>query len=300
MSARPEGVPSNARQTRTEQGYSIWHIGASRAVLRDAYHTFLHLRWSVSLALIGVALVVVNIPFAFAYQIVGGVEGGTTSFFDMYSFSMQTMATIGYGVMHPQSNGAETVMIVEAIFGVIVVALATGLVFAKFARATARVAFSEYVVIAKHDGKPTLMFRIGNQRSNVIVEAQLHASLSLLVTTAEGNTFYRMIDLPLVRDRIGGLRRGWTVMHVIDEASPLWGLDDAALKKREAELEISLIGFDDVTMQTVHSVHSYVDERIKFGYRLTNTLTPLANGDLLLDLTKFHGIEPDPHASVPA
>jgi inward rectifier potassium channel len=300
MSARPEGVPAAARPNRFPQGYTFWVVGAERAVLRDAYHTFLRLRWGPSLLLIGVGLLLANLPFAVAYKIAGGVEGGAHSFFDMYSFSMQTMATIGYGAMHPTSVAAETIMIVEAIFGIILVALCTGLVFTKFARATARVAFSKHAVIGTHEGRPTLMFRIGNRRSNVIVEAQLHVSISLLTTTAEGRTFYKLHDLPLVRDRMGGLRRGWIVMHAIDESSPLHGLDAAALQKREAEVEISLLGFDDVTMQNVHSAHTYADGDIKLGYRLADTITTLKNGDLVLDLTRFDMIEPDSRASVAA
>jgi len=300
MSARPDGVPEGAKRNRLPQGYTFWVMGAERAVLRDAYHTFLRLRWSVSLALIGVGLLLANLPFAVAYYVVGGVEGGADSFFDMYSFSMQTMATIGYGAMHPVSVGAEAIMIAEAIFGILLVATCTGLVFTKFARPTARVAFSRFAVITVHDGKPTLMFRLGNLRSNVIVEATLHVSLSLATKTAEGRSFYKLHDLPLVRDRMGGLRRGWIVMHVIDKASPLYGLDAAALAKAEGELDISLLGFDDVTMQTVHAVHHYQDGDIKFDHRLVDTITQLQNGDLLLDLTKFDMIEPDSRASVRA
>lgn len=301
MPARPDGVPEGARPNRLEQaGYTFWVLGAERRVTRDAYHWFLRQRWSVSFLLIAVGLLTANAVFATIYFIVGGVEGTGTSFFDMFSFSMQTMATIGYGVAHPTSTGAQVVMMVEAVFGIILVALSTGLVFTKFARATARVAFSKYAVVGVHDGKPTLMFRCGNKRSNVIVEAHINVTIALLTQTAEGRPFYKIHDLPLVRDRMSGLRRGWIVMHTIDEKSPLYGLDEASLRAREAEIEISLTGLDDVTMQTVHSLHSYQDSQIRFGHRLADTITLLSNGDLLLDLTKFDVIEPEPRASVPA
>lgn len=300
MPAPPDGVPPGARATRVQQGYTFWVVGARRALLRDAFHSFLQLRWSISLLLIGVGLLVANLAFATAYYVVGGVVGGGHTFFDMFSFSMQTMATIGYGVMHPAGTAAHVVMIVEAIFGIIVVALATGLVFTKFARATARVAFSHYAVITQHDGKPTLMFRCGNQRSNVIVEASIHVTAAFVTTTAEGRPFYKLHDLALVRDRMAGLRRGWIVMHVIDETSPFHGRDAKSLEQTECELEISLTGLDDVTMQTVHSIHAYTDKQIRFGHRLADTIKPLPNGDLVLDLTKFDVIEPEPRASVPA
>lgn len=300
MSAPAEHQPRGARRFPQPQGFAFWIVGDQRAVLRDAYHTFLQMRWSLSLALISIGLLLANATFALAFLATGGVAATDGSYFDMFVFSMETMATIGYGVMNPVSTAAHAVMIVEAIFGIIVVALATGLVFTKFSRAAARMAFSRYAVITTHDGKQTLMFRCGNMRSNVIVQAQLHVACSLSRRTAEGRPFYRIIDLPLVRDRMSGLRRGWTVMHVIDEASPIYGLDANALEAGDLEIEISLTGLDDITMQTVHSSHLYTFHDVRFGYRLADTISPLANGDILFDLTKFDVIEPDPHVSVPA
>jgi inward rectifier potassium channel len=99
---------------------------------------------------------------------------------------------------------------------------------------------------------------------------------------------------------MAGLRRGWTVMHVIDETSPIYGLDADAIEKADLEIEISLTGLDDITMQTVHSSHLYTFHDVRFGHRLVDTISPLANGDLVLDLTKFDVIEPDPHVSVAA
>ncbi len=293
MSAPPE-VPRGARRTPTSNGYAFWVYGGDRTVLRDAYHWFLRMPWGVSLALIAAAMFTANLVFATLYFEIGGVVGARPgSFFDAVSFSVQTMATIGYGVMNPATKASQTVMIVESLFGIVFTALATGLVFAKFSRTTGRIGFSKHAVITKHEGKPTLMFRIGNKRSNVIVEAQLRVTAAFATMTAEGRPFYRMRDLSLVRDRMTGLRRGWSVMHVIDETSPLYGLDAAALQKAEVEIECALIGFDDVSMQTVHSIHIYSDKDIVFGHRLVDTIQTLPNGDLLLDLTKFDAIEPD-------
>ncbi|MDB4956924.1 MAG: Kef-type transport system, putative NAD-binding component [Myxococcales bacterium] len=299
----PSGLPPGAHRSPQPQGYNFWIVGDQRAVLRDAYHSFLRLPWWASFLMIAVGFFVVNLLFAVVYYVVGGVDGmRTDSFLDSLSFSVQTLATIGYGVMNPKSGAANAVMIIEAITGIIVTALATGLVFAKFARPTARVAFSSHCVITKHEGQQTLVFRLGNRRSNVIVEAQLRVVASLLRRTAEGETFYKMSDLPLVRERMGGMRRGWVAMHVIDEASPLYGLDAEGLASAELELEVSLIGLDDITMQTVHSLKHYTDKEIKFGYRFADTIRTLENGDILLDLGQFDVIVPDtqPRASVAA
>ena len=299
----PVGVPPGARPVPQRGGYTFWLVGHQRSPLRDAYHVFLRLRWSASLGLIALAFVITNVAFASAYYVVGGVEGvRASSFWDVLVFSVETLGTIGYGVMVPKSTAAEAVMIVESITSIMFAAVATGLVFAKFSRPTARVAFTSNAVITSHDGKPTLIFRVGNLRSNVIVQAQLRVTASLVHRTAEGEGFYRMHDVKLVRDRMSGMRRGWTVMHVIDETSPFHGLDAEGLAKRECEVEVSLIGFDDVTMQTVHSLHLYTDQQIKFGHRFVDTMRPLPNGDLVVDLRQFDSIVPDdvPRDSVAA
>lgn len=285
-------LPAGARK-HVVQGQPVWVIGEEREVLRDAYHTFLNLPWGAALGLIAIALFAFNLVFAVIFVEIGGIEGADGSFTDALSFSVQTMATIGYGVMHPESNPANGVMIVESMFGIIFTALTTGLVFAKFSRPTTRVRYSKNVVITRHDGKPMMMFRIGNRRSNVIVEAQLHVVVLLTTITKEGETFYKAHDLKLVRDRQVGMTRGWTVMHEIDESSPLYGLDSYEMKKRELEIYIALTGIDNVTMQTVHSVHQYTDENVLHGFRLQDTLSPLPDGKFLVDLRKFDDVVPD-------
>lgn len=296
-------IPKGARGVRQQAGYTIWTLGDTRTPLRDAFHMFLRMRWSAAFALIVAFVLLVNVVFAALYVAVGGIDGAREgSLWDAFLFSVQTLGTIGYGVMHPLSTGANTLVIAESITGIVVIAIITGLVFTKFARPNARVAFSTYAVITPHDGKPTLMFRIGNQRSNVIVNTEIRVTCAISRNTAEGEVYYKIHDLELVRSRMNGLRRGWTVQHVIDERSPLAGMDAAAIAKAEAELEVSILGIDDVLMQTVHSSHQYSDKNIKFGYRFADTLRTLPNGDLVFDLSKFDVVVPDdqPRDSVAA
>ncbi|MBV8759708.1 MAG: ATP-sensitive inward rectifier potassium channel 10 [Deltaproteobacteria bacterium] len=303
MSA-PIDLPEGARRVPQAGGYSFWLVGETSSRGRDLYHNFLRMPWPASLGLIAAGFFAVNLVFATIYVLIGGVDNMPSgSFWNALVFSVETLGTIGYGVMYPKSPAAEIVMMIEAVTGLIVTALATGLVFTKFARATARVAFTTNMVITSFEGKPTLMFRLGNRRANVIVQAQLAVVMSLTIVTAEGETFYKLHDLKLVRDRMAGMRRGWAAMHVIDETSPLHGLDAAALKKAEAEFEVSLTGLDDVTMQAVHSIHIYTDDQIKFGYRFADTMRPLAGTpDFVLDLRQFDVVVPDstPRDSVAA
>jgi inward rectifier potassium channel len=296
-------IPKGARRVRQPQGYNFWVVGDERAIVRDAYHTFLREAWPFSVARIAIAILAVNVVFASIYVMVGGIAGTRPgSFWDAFVFSVQTLGTIGYGVMSPRSTAANTIVITESITGIIVIAIITGLVFTKFARTTARIGFSTHAVIGQHDGNPTLMFRLGNRRTNAIVDAHLRVIASLTTVTAEGATFYRLHDLKLARDHQSGMRRGWLALHVIDETSPLYGMDAAALARNELEIEVALVGTDDITMQTVHAFHYYTDANIKHGYRFADMLRALDGGDMLVDLRQFDVIVPEaaPRDSVAA
>ena len=285
-------LPATARRV-TQQGSSFYVIGHERALLRDAYHIFLRLGWPASLGVIAVGFMAVNLVFATLYYAVGGVEGSDGGYFDALSFSIQTLATIGYGAMYPKGVGAELIMWAQSIVSLVLTALATGLVFSKFARPTTRVAFSRFAVITQHDGNRTLIFRAGNRRSNVIVEATVHVVVVFTTVTAEGAVFYKAVDLALVRDRQVGMTRGWTVMHLIDDSSPLHGLGPAELKAREVEIYIALTGLDDVSMQTVHAIHKYADDEIRVDHHFEDTVFTLDNGEFAVDMTKFDAVVPD-------
>ena len=285
-------LPPGARRV-TQQGSTFYVFGDERMLLRDAYHSFLRMRWSASLALIAAGFTAVNLVFASVYFVIGGVAGTDGTFFDAMSFSVQTLATIGYGAMYPASRGATVVMFLESIVSLVLLALATGLVFSKFARPTTRVAFSRHAVITQHEGKRTLLFRAGNRRSNVIVEATIHVVAVFTTTTAEGKTFYKAVDLPMVRDRQVGMTRGWTLMHLVEPTSPLYGADTEKLKELELELYIALTGIDDVAMQTVHAMHKYTDDQILIDHHFEDTVRALDNGEYFVDMTKFDAVVPD-------
>src|SRR5262249_22633364 len=158
--------------------------------------------------------------------------------------------------------GANALMVAESVVGLIVTALATGLVFAKFSLTQARVAFSRHVTISPVDGVPTLSFRVGNERGNTIVDAMVRVALVRTETTVEGVLFYRMYDLHLVRERSPAVSRSWNVFHRIDEGSKLYGATPESLKKEETELIVTIIGIDDTSLQPVHARHRYIDDEI--------------------------------------
>ncbi len=276
-------------------------IGAKSAPFRDFYHRFLRLPWWVALTTIVVVFLGLNAVFAAMYWALGGVANARPgSFADAFFFSVQTMGTIGYGSMYPATPATNALVVAEAVVGLLVTAVATGLVFAKFSQSNARIVFSRHVTIAPWDGVPTLMFRLSNERGNQIVEAQVRVVLTRTERTREGMTFYRMIDLPLVRDRSPAFTRSWAVMHAIVPGSLLDGHTPESLKAIEAELMVAVVGVDDTSLQPVHARHTYADHEILWGARPVDVLSEREDGRIVLDVTKFHDVvETDPTDEFP-
>lgn len=271
--------------------YEIKVLGASRTPLRDFYYGLMRLTWLQAILAIAVAYLGLNALFAFGFYFIGGIDHARPdSWLDAFFFSVQTMGTIGYGAMAPSSNAANALVVFESVVSLIFTALSTGLIFAKFSLPTARVMFTREATISPMDGVPTLAFRLGNQRANRIVEAQVRVVLTRTETTKEGKTFYRSFDLKLARERLVSLSRSWTVLHVIDEKSPLYGETAETLAKKEAELMVSILGTDDLWMQSVHASHRYMHDEIIWGKRHADVLSEVGD-DVILDLNKFHDLE---------
>src|SRR3954454_8994902 len=153
-------------------------IGVRRAPFRDFYHAFLRLPWWVAMASIVVSYLALNAGFGLAYTFIGGIANARPgSFGDAFYFSVQTMGTIGYGSMYPIRPAANVLVVIESVTGLIVTAVATGLVFTKFSQSTARLVFTHQAVIAPMDEVPTLMFRLGNERGNQIMEAHIRLAM---------------------------------------------------------------------------------------------------------------------------
>jgi inward rectifier potassium channel len=277
--------------TTTEDHVTV--IGASPALWGDLYHAFLRAGWPVALMCIVATYLAMNACFALAYTWVGGVQNARPgSFLDAFYFSVQTMGTIGYGAMYPASQAANALVVMESVTGLVVTAVSTGLIFAKFSLTTSRIVFAERAAIAPMDGVPTLMIRLGNERSNRIIEATVRLSMVRTERTKEGMTFYRMTDLALTRERSPALSRSWTAMHAITPASPLYGKTPAALKAEELELFVTVAGVDDTSLQPVHARHKYTDEAIAWGARHADVLSETEAGELVLDLRRFHELTP--------
>ena len=268
----------------------IRRVGGRLHPLSDFYHTLMRASWPATFGVILGAFVGINVLYALVYVALGdGVEGVRPgNFEDCFFFSVQTLATIGYGKMVPASRAAHVVVTFEAFTGILVTALTTGLLFAKFSRPTARVLFSRDVIIAPHEGKPTLMFRLANERGNRIVQASVRVSVLREVTTAEGLSMRRLIDLKLQRADSAMFMITWTVFHTIDESSPFFGVGPDEILRDNVGLVVTLIGLDDTLSQTVHARHSWTRDDFKFGHRFVDILIDEPDGSRVLDLRKFH------------
>jgi inward rectifier potassium channel len=271
--------------------YEIRVIGASRTPLRDFYHAVMRLSWPETLAVIAGAYVALNALFATVYWAIGGIDHARPgSWLDAFYFSVQTMGTIGYGAMYPSSHAANMMVVLESVTSLVITALSTGLVFTKFSLPTARLMFSRQAALSRMNGVPTIAFRLGNQRSNKIIEARVRVSVVRTERTLEGKTFYRYVDLALQRDRIPSLERSWMVLHTIDDKSPLTGETAESLAEKEAEITVSVTGTDDLWMQSVHATHRYMHDDIAWGKRHADILSEEPNA-MILDLRKFHDLE---------
>lgn len=268
-------------------------VGQRLAPHEDFYHWVLTLSWPAFFGWMTVAYLLVNGIFAVAFAVVPGCVANVHGLVDAFFFSVETFATIGYGVMAPQSTYAHVLVTFEALAGILATASITGVTFARLARPTAKVLFSEKAVIAPRDGVPHLQFRMANWRRNQIAEAQLSAMILLTEITKEGETMRRPTTLRLVRDRNPMFLLTWTAMHPIDADSPLFGGDAAMDKLREmkAEIFLTLTGLDETLAQTIHTRYRYRLEDIVYNARFTDILSMRPDGTRIIDFDKFHDLE---------
>lgn len=274
-------------------GYEMRIVGAPASGWRDLYHWALRVPWWGALAAVTGGWLALNALFALVYLAVGGLAGAQPgSFLDAFFFSVETLGTIGYGSIYPATRAANAVMVVESLTGLVVVAVATGLVFVRVSQTRARVVFSAKVAVGPYDGVPALTMRIGNERRGRIVDATFRLTVMRTLRTPDGGVEYRTTDVPLVRDRAPALSRSWTVLHRMMEGSPLAGETPDSLVAQEAELTLAVTGTDETSLQPVHAQHTWTHRAIAWGARLADVLSETPEGDVVLDLRRFHEVEP--------
>jgi inward rectifier potassium channel len=273
--------------------------GARQSLRADFYVVLLEAPWWALLCGVSAFYLLINAVFAGLYvlepQGLSNVRPG--SFTDAYFFSVQTFTTLGYGHVVPQLFYTNALVVVEAFAGVLNIALASGVMFARLSRPHARVLFSKPAVIAPHEGVPTLMFRVANERGNQIMEAEISVSLARQRVTREGQIMRGFDELVLIRRNTPLFALSWTVMHPIDEHSPLHGATRASLLEQQAEIVVLLSGTDETYGAKIYARHSYIPHDMHWDKRFADILTTGANGRRILDLANFHEMH-EPKAQV--
>jgi inward rectifier potassium channel len=268
--------------------------GIVRPLFHDLFHHFMTVSWPRLFATLAAFFLVFDVLFGLLYFLVPGCIANLSppGFAGDFFFSVETLATVGYGDMHPQTFYGHSVAMIEIFVGLMSLALITGLMFARFSRPRARFLFSRNAVVRPIDGKLTLLFRTANERQNVVQDASARLSLLRDDVTVEGYRIRRIVDLPLLRSQFPLFALGWTIMHVIDDKSPLRGETPESLLNSQTVFVLSLSGTDENTGQTLMARGEYASADIRWNSTFHDILEQAPDGTLHIDYSRFHDTEP--------
>jgi inward rectifier potassium channel len=273
----------------------VTKVGVSRFDLRDPYHLALTASWpSFTIAVLAL-YAAINILFAVLYAAVPGAIGNARpgSITDGFFFSMETLATVGYGQMYPATTYGHIMSVTEIMSGMAFTAIATGLIFVRFSRPRAKILFADHVVVTPYNGMPTLMVRIANGRMTMLTDLKVRLSALIREHSSEGHSMRRVNDLVLERSNVPMFALTMTMMHRIDEHSPLYGHTAQSLLDGDVRLFLSVEARDTAINSTVHDLKDYRSHDVRFGMRYADAVTLDPDGRTMADLTRISVIEPD-------
>jgi inward rectifier potassium channel len=273
----------------------VTKLGVPRFSPHDAYHLIMSLSWLQFFAGAVVVYLTVNLVFATLYFLGDDAINNAKAFSDCFFFSVETLATVGYGNMSPATFYGHCVATAEIISGMLSLAVITSLVFARFSKPTARILFSRQAVITPYNGVPTLMLRVANQRHSYILEVSASLVLVRDEETPDGHSLTRFYDLKLERARSPMFALTWQIMHRIDESSPLFGLTPQAMQEGDMRLAVTLTGMDEIFAAAISARHTYNHEDILFDRRFVDIFSEGEHPrHLFVDLGRFHELAPEP------
>lgn len=272
--------------------------GASRYAFSDPYHIAIELSWKeFALAFLGLELGI-NVVFALLYLARPGciTNARPGSFSDAFFFSIETLATVGYGTMSPATLYGHAVSAVEIVCGMVFTAIMTGLLFVRFSKPKPKILFADQAIVTSYNCSPTLMVRIANGRMTLLTNATVQLGVLLFEESAEGHSLRRLHDLALSNTRLSLFALTWTVMHVIDETSPLAGYDAERFEEGDARLFLSIEARDNAIGAFVHDMRVYTAADVLFGVHYAEAVTLDDQRRPVADLTRLSLVEPD-HAA---
>ncbi len=268
-------------------------LNAGRFEWRDIYHWILTLTWSRFAALLLGIYLLVNIAFAGLYALGGKcvAELPPGSFSDAFFFSVETLATVGYGHMYPDTFYGHCVTTVEIVVGMFGMAVVTGLIFVRFARPTARLLFSKNIVIAPFDGVPTLMIRVANLRHHSMAEAQFRMVMIRHEFTLEKEDIRRFYPLKLEMNHAIAFPVAMTLRHRIDETSPLWGMNEEDVRRTDVRILVSIVCIDSVIPASIQSANDYTSDDILWNRRFVEIYSEAVSNRYTVDYGRLHETE---------
>src|ERR1700761_5634999 len=256
----------------------------------DISHRCMTASWPSFIGGAVLVFVVFNAGFGGLYWLwnnpISNVPNG--DYIDYLYFSIETLSTAGYGDMHPQTHYGHFIAAIELFTGIFSMSVMTGLIFSRFSRPRAQLLFANAPVISSFEGMPTLMMRLANERHDIIGNATARVWIFRDVVTSEGQEARRFFELPLLRNESPALALSWTLYHVIDDQSPLFGLSAEDLEAVDAAFVVVVSGYDVVAAQTVHAHKTYQHHEIRFGHRYADVLDTSQNGRIRIDYGRFH------------
>jgi inward rectifier potassium channel len=272
--------------------------GVARYDFRDPYHIAIELSWKeFALAFIGLELGV-NTAFALLYLASPGciANARAGSFSDAFFFSIETLATVGYGTMAPATFYGHVVSAIEIVSGLVFTAIMTGLLFVRFSKPRSKILFADQAVITSHNCAPTLMVRIANGRITLLTNATARLGVVLLEEDAEGHSLRAVHDLALSNATLSLFPLTWTVMHEIDENSPLADYDAERFRESDARLVLTVEARDQALGAAIHDLRVYTAGEVLYGMHYAEAVTVDDRLRPVADLTRLSLVEPDPPA----
>jgi inward rectifier potassium channel len=282
-----EGWASRPR-VRKIGGRRIIAEGLEGNFWKDVYFNAMTASWPVLIASLATAFVGLNFLFALVYALGDApVANAREGLADLFFFSVETTSTVGYGDMHPQTDFGHIVATAENFVGMMLLAMMTGLVFARISRPRARIIFAQHPVVAKHNGVPTLMFRLANARSNFISQATAKTWMIGPNVTQEGRRLVGFEPLRLITSENPTLALSWIIFHPLEADSPLFGMDEETLAASEINFVVSLVGFDETSSQTVHARNVFAAQDVRFGHEYEDIIWRDEKGLRHIDYAKI-------------
>ena len=279
----------------TVGNYALTKKGVSRYDWADPYRIAVDLSWPQFMAgLVGVYVGVIAL-FAVAFMLSPGAVANARawSFGDHFFFSLETLATVGYGFMYPATLYGHCVAATEILTGLAFTAILTGLIFVRFSKPRSKFLFADNPVVTTHNGAPTLMLRVGNGRATVLADARVKISVLISETSKEGTSFRRTHELALARNSIPVFPLTWTVMHEIDAQSPLRGMTEDIFRKADTRLFVSFEARDPTLALVVHDLRSYGPGDVLFATHYDDVISVDENGYSCADMTRISAVLPD-------